>query len=117
MRQRGRRRSWYIECQDISRFGVKCAIILDNQWGGWKLQMKKSRRQIGTSQDGTGAALSREMSQSEGARITAMLQSAIRLSNWTYGDVERDLGRSVWTTTRLMRAGLALHIKDLLRTV
>ncbi len=76
--------------------------------------MKKSRRQIGTSQDGTGAALSREMSKSEGARITAMLQSAIRLSNLTYRDVERELGWSVGTITRLMRGGLEFKLKHLL---
>jgi len=54
------------------------------------------------------------MSRSEGARITAMLQSAIRLSNLTYRDVERELGWSVGTITRLMRGGLEFKLKHLL---
>ena len=54
------------------------------------------------------------MSKSEGARITAMLQSAIRLSNLTYRDVERELGWSVGTITRLMRGGLEFKLKHLL---
>jgi len=76
--------------------------------------MKKSRRQTGAPQEGGGAAISREMSKSEGARITAMLQSAIRLSNLTYRDVERELGWSVGTITRLMRGGLEFKLKHLL---
>ena len=58
--------------------------------------------------------ISREMSKAEGARITAMLQSAIRLSNLTYRDVERELGWSVGTITRLMRGGLEFKLKHLL---
>jgi transcriptional regulator with XRE-family HTH domain len=54
------------------------------------------------------------MSKTEGARITAMLQSAIRLSNLTYRDVERELGWSVGTITRLMRGGLEFKLKHLL---
>jgi transcriptional regulator with XRE-family HTH domain len=54
------------------------------------------------------------MAKSEGARITAMLQSAIRLSNLTYRDVERELGWSVGTITRLMRGGLEFKLKHLL---
>jgi transcriptional regulator with XRE-family HTH domain len=54
------------------------------------------------------------MSKVEGARITAMLQSAIRLSNLTYRDVERELGWSVGTITRLMRGGLEFKLKHLL---
>ncbi|HVR08343.1 MAG TPA: helix-turn-helix transcriptional regulator [Thermoanaerobaculia bacterium] len=54
------------------------------------------------------------MSKAEGARITAMLQSAIRLSNLTYRDVERELGWSVGTITRLMRGGLEFKLKHLL---
>ncbi len=65
--------------------------------------MKKSRRQTGTSQEGGGAVISREMSKAEGARITAMLQSAIRLSNLSVG-----------TITRLMRGGLEFKLKHLL---
>lgn len=76
--------------------------------------MKKSRRQTGTLQEGGAAVISREMSKSEGARITAMLQSAIRLSNLTYRDVERELGWSVGTITRLMRGGLEFKLKHLL---
>ncbi len=77
--------------------------------------MKKSRRQTGAPQEGAGGAvISREMSKSEGARITAMLQSAIRLSNLTYRDVERELGWSVGTITRLMRGGLEFKLKHLL---
>jgi len=76
--------------------------------------MRKSRRQTGTSQEGGGAVISREMSKAEGARITAMLQSAIRLSNLTYRDVERELGWSVGTITRLMRGGLEFKLKHLL---
>jgi transcriptional regulator with XRE-family HTH domain len=76
--------------------------------------MKKSRRQTGTWQEGSGAAISRETAKSEGARITAMLQSAIRLSNLTYRDVERELGWSVGTITRLMRGGLEFKLKHLL---
>jgi hypothetical protein len=75
--------------------------------------MKKSRRQTAAPQEG-GAVISREMSKSEGARITAMLQSAIRLSNLTYRDVERELGWSVGTITRLMRGGLEFKLKHLL---
>ena len=54
------------------------------------------------------------MPKSEGARITSMLQSAIRLSNLTYRDVERELGWSVGTITRLMRGGLEFKLKHLL---
>lgn len=61
-----------------------------------------------------GAPGSRDMSKSEGARITSMLQSAIRLSNLTYRDVERELGWSVGTITRLMRGGLEFKLKHLL---
>lgn len=43
-----------------------------------------------------------------------MLQSAIRLSNLTYRDVERELGWSVGTITRLMRGGLEFKLKHLL---
>ena len=73
--------------------------------------MKKPRRQAG---EVGGAVLSREMYKTEGARITAMLQSAIRLSNLTYRDVERELGWSVGTITRLMRGGLEFKLKHLL---
>src|SRR5258708_12801464 len=75
--------------------------------------MKKSRRQAGPMAEG-GAPGSRDMSKSEGARITSMLQSAIRLSNLTYRDVERELGWSVGTITRLMRGGLEFKLKHLL---
>jgi transcriptional regulator with XRE-family HTH domain len=76
--------------------------------------MKKSKRQMGSSQEGGGAASSRDQSKAEGARITAMLQSAIRLSNLTYRDVERELGWSVGTITRLMRGGLEFKLRHLL---
>ncbi len=75
--------------------------------------MKKSRRQTGPLPEG-GALGSRDVSKSEGARITSMLQSAIRLSNLTYRDVERELGWSVGTITRLMRGGLEFKLKHLL---
>src|SRR5258708_26596143 len=75
--------------------------------------MKKSRRQAGPMAEG-GAPGSRDMSKSEGARITSMLQSAIRLSNLTYRDVERELGWSVGTITRLMPGGLEFKLKHLL---
>jgi transcriptional regulator with XRE-family HTH domain len=76
--------------------------------------MRKSRRQTGTAEEGGGAIITREMAKAEGARITAMLQSAIRLSNLTYRDVERELGWSVGTITRLMRGGLEFKLKHLL---
>jgi transcriptional regulator with XRE-family HTH domain len=76
--------------------------------------MKKSRRQTGTWEEGAGSGNPRDLSKAEGARITAMLQSAIRLSNLTYRDVERELGWSVGTITRLMRGGLEFKLKHLL---
>jgi transcriptional regulator with XRE-family HTH domain len=76
--------------------------------------MRKARRQTGTVQEGGAGVGSRDMARSEGTRITAMLQSAIRLSNLTYRDVERELGWSVGTITRLMRGGLEFKLKHLL---
>ena len=75
--------------------------------------MKKSRRQTGPLPEGAASG-SRDTPKSEGARITSMLQSAIRLSNLTYRDVERELGWSVGTITRLMRGGLEFKLKHLL---
>jgi transcriptional regulator with XRE-family HTH domain len=75
--------------------------------------MKKGRRQTGSLQEAAGAPSSRDIAKAEGARITAMLQSAIRLSNLTYRDVERELGWSVGTITRLMRGGLEFKLKHL----
>jgi len=76
--------------------------------------MRKSRRQTGPGPEGGVAGGPRDLSRSEGTRITAMLQSAIRLSNLTYRDVERELGWSVGTITRLMRGGLEFKLKHLL---
>jgi transcriptional regulator with XRE-family HTH domain len=55
------------------------------------------------------------MPAAESERIIAMLKSAIRLSNYTYRDVERQLGWRVGTITRLMRGGAGLKIEHLLR--
>jgi transcriptional regulator with XRE-family HTH domain len=54
------------------------------------------------------------MNGSEGARVAAILQSAIRLSKLTYRDIERELGWSVGTVTRLMRGGLEFKLKHML---
>ena len=50
----------------------------------------------------------------ESERIIALLKNAIRLSNHTYRDVERELGWRVGTITRLMRGGLGLKVEHLL---
>jgi transcriptional regulator with XRE-family HTH domain len=55
------------------------------------------------------------MPAAESEHIIAMLKSAIRLSNYTYRDVERQLGWRVGTITRLMRGGAGLKIEHLLR--
>jgi transcriptional regulator with XRE-family HTH domain len=54
------------------------------------------------------------MSLSESERIISLLKNAIRLSNYTYRDVERQLGWRVGTITRLLRGGLGLKIEYLL---
>jgi transcriptional regulator with XRE-family HTH domain len=69
---------------------------------------------MGAWPEGATSSNPRDASKAEGARITAMLQSAIRLSNLTYRDVERELGWSVGTITRLMRGGLEFKLKHLL---
>src|SRR5260370_34168594 len=50
----------------------------------------------------------------ESERIIALLKNAIRLSNHTYRDVERELGWRGGTITRLMRGGLGLKVEHLL---
>jgi hypothetical protein len=54
------------------------------------------------------------MTTAESERITSLLRNAIRLSNCTYRDVERQLGWRVGTITRLMRGGLGLKVEHLL---
>jgi transcriptional regulator with XRE-family HTH domain len=54
------------------------------------------------------------MSLAESDRIISLLKNAIRLSNYTYRDVERQLGWRVGTITRLLRGGLGLKIEYLL---
>jgi hypothetical protein len=54
------------------------------------------------------------MPSAESDRITSLLKNAIRLSNYTYRDVERELGWRVGTITRLMRGGLGLKVEHLL---
>lgn len=60
------------------------------------------------------------MSTAESERIISLLKNAIRLSNYTYRDVERQLGWRVGTITRLLRGGLGLkveHLLSILRTI
>jgi hypothetical protein len=60
------------------------------------------------------------MSTAESERIISLLKNAIRLSNYTYRDVERLLGWRVGTITRLLRGGLGLkveHLLSILRTI
>src|ERR1700680_1151698 len=54
------------------------------------------------------------MPSDEKDRITSLLKNAIRLSNHTYRDVERELGWRVGTITRPMRGGLGLKGEHLL---
>lgn len=54
------------------------------------------------------------MPTAESERIISLLKNAIRLSNHTYRDVERQLGWRVGTITRLMRGGLGLKVEYLL---
>jgi hypothetical protein len=54
------------------------------------------------------------MAAEQGVRIISLLKNAIRLSNYTYRDIERQLGWRVGTITRLMRGGLGLKIEHLL---
>jgi transcriptional regulator with XRE-family HTH domain len=54
------------------------------------------------------------MSTVESEPIISLLKNAIRLSNYTYRDVERQLGWRVGTITRLMRGGLGLKVEHLL---
>src|ERR1700688_1607059 len=54
------------------------------------------------------------MPSDEKERITSLLKNAIRLSNHTYRDVERELGWRGGTITRLMRGGLRLKGEQLL---
>src|ERR1700676_2556276 len=54
------------------------------------------------------------MPSAESDRIISLLKNAIRLSNHTYRDVERELGWRVGTITRLMRGGLGLKVEHLL---
>jgi hypothetical protein len=54
------------------------------------------------------------MSCVESERVVSQLKDAIRLSNFTYRDVERQLGWRVGTITRLMRGGLGLKVEHLL---
>ncbi len=60
------------------------------------------------------------MPTEESAHVISLLKNAIRLSNFTFRDVERQLGWRVGTITRLMRGGLGLkveHLLSILRTI
>jgi len=54
------------------------------------------------------------MAPAETEPIISLLKNAIRLSNHTYRDVERQLGWRVGTITRLLRGGLGLKVEHLL---
>ena len=54
------------------------------------------------------------MTSGDSERLISLLKNAIRLSNFTYRDVERQLGWRVGTITRLMRGGLGLKVEYLL---
>jgi transcriptional regulator with XRE-family HTH domain len=54
------------------------------------------------------------MSSVGSERVVSLLKNAIRLSNFTYRDVERQLGWRVGTITRLMRGGPGLKVEHLL---
>jgi hypothetical protein len=54
------------------------------------------------------------MSTAESERVISLLKNAIQLSNYTYRDVERQLGWRVGTITRLLRVGLGLKVEHLL---
>jgi transcriptional regulator with XRE-family HTH domain len=54
------------------------------------------------------------MSSAESERLVSLIKNAIRLSNYTYRDIERQLGWRVGTITRLMRGGLGLKVEHLL---
>jgi len=54
------------------------------------------------------------MSSAESERLISLIKNAIRLSNYTYRDIERQLGWRVGTITRLMRGGLGLKVEHLL---
>jgi transcriptional regulator with XRE-family HTH domain len=54
------------------------------------------------------------MPTAESEPIVSLLKNAIRLSNYTYRDVERQLGWRVGTITRLLRGGLGLKVEHLL---
>jgi hypothetical protein len=54
------------------------------------------------------------MSSAESERLISLTKNAIRLSNYTYRDIERQLGWRVGTITRLMRGGLGLKVEHLL---
>jgi hypothetical protein len=52
--------------------------------------------------------------EGESERIVSLLKNAIRLSNHTYREIERQLGWRVGTVTRLLRGGLGLKVEHLL---
>lgn len=52
--------------------------------------------------------------ENESERVISLLKNAIRLSNFTYRDVERQLGWRVGTITRLLRGGQGLKVEHLL---
>lgn len=54
------------------------------------------------------------MPTAESEHIISLLKNAIRLSNYTYRDVERQIGWRVGTITRVMRGGLGLKVEHLL---
>lgn len=54
------------------------------------------------------------MPTAESEHIISLLKNAIRLSNHTYRDIERQLGWRVGTITRLLRGGPALKVEHLL---
>jgi hypothetical protein len=54
------------------------------------------------------------MPTAESERLISLIKNAIRLSNYTYRDIERQLGWRVGTITRLMRGGLGLKVEHLL---
>jgi hypothetical protein len=54
------------------------------------------------------------MAPAESERLISLIKNAIRLSNYTYRDIERQLSWRVGTITRLMRGGLGFKVEHLL---
>ena len=54
------------------------------------------------------------MPSGESEHLIPLLKYAIRLSNYSYRDIERQLGWQIGTISRVMRGGLGLKIEHLL---